>query len=60
MVTVWPVSGSLTETFPATWTVADVVAVASPTAGGRFGAASTSTVTVACPQTDGVTVLQTS
>ena len=31
-----------------------------PAVGGWFGAASTSTVTVACPQTDGVTVLQTS
>ncbi len=60
IVTVCPASGSLTVTVPLAWTVAVVAAVASPTAGGWFGAARTSIVTVACPQTLGVTSLQTS
>ena len=60
IVTACPGSGSLTVTLPVAGTVAVVVAAASPTAGGWFGAAPTSTVTVACPQTVGETVLQTS
>ncbi len=59
-VTVCPASGSLTATLPVAGMVAAVVAVASPTAGGWFGAAPTSMVTVACPQTVGEIVLQTS
>ena len=60
MVTFWPGSGSLTDTLPVAGTVAVVAAVASPTDGGWFGAAPTSTVTAACPQIVGETVLQTS
>ena len=58
MVTVWPASGSLTVTLPVAWTVAVVAALPSPTTGGWFGIAATSTVTVAVAHTVGVTVLQ--
>src|SRR6478735_4277157 len=46
MATFWPGSGSLTVTVPVAGTVAVVAAVASPTDGGWFGAARTSTVIV--------------
>ena len=58
IVRVCPASGSLTVTFPVAGTVAVVAALPSPTTGGWFGAAATSTVTVAVAQTVGETVLQ--